>query len=198
MNADFTALYNQVITLTKRPDLVEETIQAIQSATLRAHQLDYFPRDLIEAQLNFASPAYYQELDLYALFPRFRALRYLRKLDSGEVTENQIFTVITPEKVVDSYGLSRTNVCYLAGTKINIKSSTEDSHMLIGYYVTPDITQDNYNSWVATTHPFVIVYGAVLSIFMTIGFQENANMFTRLLAEASQQLINTNVLATGY
>jgi len=39
-------LSTDVIALTKRPDLVAETTLAVKMATLKAHNSDYYPRDL--------------------------------------------------------------------------------------------------------------------------------------------------------
>jgi hypothetical protein len=73
-NAAFTALLADVYDITKRSDLVAETTLAVRAATLKLHQSDFYPKDLSEAKVQFASSAYFQSLAYSSLFPRFRNL----------------------------------------------------------------------------------------------------------------------------
>ena len=79
--ADFTNLVNMVYTETNRLDLVAETKQAVMEATLSAHLLDYFYKDLMISQLSFAALDYIQQIDTTAL-TRFRKMNFLRLTDS--------------------------------------------------------------------------------------------------------------------
>ena len=76
-----TELQAEVYTLTNRPDLTAQTLAAVRSATLKLHQLDYFYKDLFETSLVFSSSEFIQQLEFRSLVPRWRALKYIRKLD---------------------------------------------------------------------------------------------------------------------
>ena len=52
--ATFTELCNDVYTMTKRPDLVAETKLAVKAATLKAHQSDFYPKDIYETGIQFS------------------------------------------------------------------------------------------------------------------------------------------------
>ena len=196
--ADFDTLLSQIYSLTNRPDLVAETTLALQSATLKAHHLDFFPRDLTETALTFSVPDYVQQLAYSSLWPRFRALKYLRKYDTLGQTAGTEFDIITPEKALDSYKVERYDVCYMAGININIKSSTKDQYMLIGLYQNPDITPLGYNSWIADQHPMAIIFAASLMVFLTIGFQEQAAAYGNLVADEYKLLTTSNLGLAGY
>lgn len=193
--ATLAALCSEVYTLTKRPDLVAETELAVRAATLKAHQSDFFARDLAESGIQWSVPDYFQSLDFLNLWPRFRALKFLRKYSGGE--PGAFFKVVTPEQVLDSYGLAKSDICYLAGSSIEIKSSTQDTYMLIGLYLNPDTTSTGYNSWISDSHPFVIVYEAARSLYKMIGFDEQAAQFEKLVAEQYQELKLSNVKLVG-
>ena len=46
--ATYQELYDDVVTITKRPDLAAETALAIRAATLKLHQSDFYFKDLFE------------------------------------------------------------------------------------------------------------------------------------------------------
>ncbi len=175
--ATFASMTSNIMTITKRPDLIAETKLALKQATLRMHHSDFYPRDLHEVGFDWNTPAFVQSLEYQTIFPDFRALKYLRKYNDGAGT---LFTILTPGEILDRYGLNKDDVCYLAGTMIEIRSSTEDPSMLIGYYKHPDVTEANYNSWIADQYEHTIVMEAAAIIFKMIGFDEQAALFNQL------------------
>ena len=46
--------------------------------------------------------------------------------------------------------------------------------MLMGVYVSPDVTSLNYNSWVADNFPYLIIHDAAAKVFQSIGNLEQA------------------------
>lgn len=195
--ATFAELQSDIIALTKRPDLVAETKLAIKAATLKAHQSDYYYKDLYEAGLHFATSSYLQQLEYRSLFPRFRSMKYLRKSDISGM-EGDFFNLLTPAQVLDEYGLSKSDIYYVAGAAIQIKSSNNFQYAFMGMYLNPDITEAGYSSWVALDHPFYIVYEAAVSIFKTIGYDEQASLYSKMAAEQLQLVKTSNILAEGY
>jgi hypothetical protein len=95
--ADFASLVNDVYTLTNATWLENETALAVKSATLKMHRSDFYFKDLFEVALEYSSAAYLQTIDYRTLFPRYRSLKYLRKLDSTGQNPTKFFDIITPE-----------------------------------------------------------------------------------------------------
>ena len=192
-----TELQQEVYTVTNRPDLVAETLLAVRQSTLALHQMDFFYKDLQETGISFTAPAYTQELEYRSLLPRFRALKYLRKSDSlGAVTG--FFTVITPEQVVDSYGVDLVDVCYAAGASIEMKSREQFQYAVLGYYENPDISVASYSSWIAQDHPYAIVYEAAEKVFKMIGKSEEFAAFKFLRDEERLRITVSNTQLAGY
>src|SRR5574343_613336 len=179
---NLTELQQEVITITKRPDLAAETLLAVRQATLKLHQKDFFYKDIHEAGLKFDAPAYRQEFFFRIAFPQYRALKYIRK---AVVNGNfgAFFTVIQPESVVDQYSVDRYDVCYAAGDSIEIRSSTEFQYALAGMYLHPNTTQSGYASWIALEHPYAIVFSAAELVFKMIGKSEEFAAFKLLRDE---------------
>lgn len=189
-------LIQEVYTLTGRPDRVAETLSAIKAATLKMHQLDYFPKDLFESGLAFDTPSYVQNFEYRVTVPRFRALKYLRKLNNG--TPGKFLSVITPEQVLDSYSIQRQDICYVAGQFIQINSSTEQQEYLIGCYVNPDVGTATFDSWVAVDHPFAIIFEAAAGVFKAVGKDEEHAAYRSLVQEQIQTIRATNTVAVGF
>jgi hypothetical protein len=194
--ATLAELQADVITITNRPDLVAETLLAVKKATLKMHQLDFFYKDLKETGIQFDPADYTQQIEYRTLLTRYRALKYLRKATDSS-TPSDFLTVIHPAEVIDKYAVQREDVCYVAGEIIQIKSSTSLEYVLIGYYQHPDISTDNYSSWIALDHPYAIVAEAAASIFKMIGWDEQATFWKEEVKENIAILRSNNIEAEG-
>jgi hypothetical protein len=193
-----TELVNAVYELTNRPDLTTLTSQTVKSSTLKAHQSDYYPKDLFESGVDFGSSAYFQEFQYREVLPRWRATKFFRKYDAVNSSAGDFFTLITPEQVLDSYKITREDVYYLAGDVFQFRSSSEFQYALMGCYLNPDIADATFTSWVALDHPYAIVYDAASIIFKAIGKDEEAAVYRQLVAEQYAMLRNSNILANGW
>lgn len=188
------SMINAVYTETNRPDLVPDTLQAVLEATLTAHTLDNFPRDILESQVVFDNSQYIQSLDS-TVIPYYRQLAYLRKWDPGYNSYQLNPTILPPimniagqpnpvyptqgladfriietdEYLDDYWGGERLNVAYQAGTAIQMKSATAFQYARIGWYALPKLAVDQYDSWVASLYPYVIIYKAAMTIFSNTG-----------------------------
>ena len=193
-------LVTEVYAYTSRPDLVAKTLSAVKAATLKMHHSDYYGRDLIEQEINFASALNYHTYDYTVGFPQFRALKYLRYLDKT-VTPNvkgDFFQIIEPEQIVDGYNVTRENIVYLSGAALIIKALTEFRYGWISYYKHPVITDGGYTSWIAVEHPYAIVYEAARTICKFVGKLDSAASLEKSLNEELALLKITAVQLRGY
>ena len=191
-------LIQEVYTITGRPDRVSETLAAIKSATLKAHQCDFFYKDIFEAGVAFTAASYIQQLDYRSLVPLWRANKYLRKYDNSTGTPGRFLTLIQPELVLDRYTVEKDDIYYYAGAYAQIKSSTAEQYYLYGCYLNPDITVAGYNSWIALDHPYTIVFDAAATVFKAIGKDEEAAAYRTMVPEQIAMLRGSNIVAQGY
>lgn len=192
-----TELITAVYVITKRADLTALTLQQVQAATLKAHQRDYYARDLNESGVQFPTAELIQSFDYKAVFPLWRALKYFRKYDSVFSCAGLELELITPDGVFDSYNKQKTNVMYLAGTTYNIRMNAPQQYFLCGYYANPNITQSGYSSWIATDHPFAIVSEAARQIFKSTGNDEMSAMYDNEVKEQYALIDISNIVANG-
>lgn len=191
-------MISEVYSLTGRPDRVSETLSAIKSATLKAHQSDYFYKDLFESGLTFSSAAFVQDLDYRSLLPLWRAAKYFRKYDIDSGTPGRFLDLIVPENVMDQFKVQKQDVFYVAGAYLHINSSTQEQNYLFGCYLNPDITEAGFNSWIALDHPYAIIFDAAATVFKAIGKDEEAAAYRNLVGEQIMLLRASNIVANGF
>lgn len=184
-------LKSEVYLLTARPDLEDETLQAIRAATLKMHQREFWRRDLKETGVQFETAAYLQSFDLYAFIPKFRSLAYVRKY------LGKLFEIIEPTQLFNIFGNERTDVVYLAGNILQMRSSEPFTYFLLGYYAYPDVTVEGWNSWIAEEFPYTIIYEAAATVTVSIGYNERASSFATKAREEFLVMQRTAIIAEG-
>lgn len=193
--ATFNELISDVYTITNRPDLVNETKLAVKAATLKAHKSDFYPKDIYEVGISWDDPAFIQSLEYRTLIPRWRAFKYLRKYSDNAAST--FFTLLTPEQTLDAYSVSKENICYLAGEMLEIRSSTEDTYMILSCYLNPKLDENDFQSWIALDSPYAIVFEAARQIYKQIGWDEQATQIKQEVAE-QYQILKQEITAGGY
>lgn len=184
----FNELLEEVYIHTNRRDLVAETTSAIKSATLKAHKTDYYSKDIFETGIQFSASDFRQSLDYISLISNFRAFKYLRRVENSTDDTGVFFTIITPDEVLDSYGINKVDIAYVAGRVLEIRSRIEFQFALLGAYVLPIVREADYASWVSEQFPNAIVYEAVRVIFAMIGKMEESRAFLLLAREEYEEL----------
>lgn len=193
-----TDLAADVYTLTNRPDLVNETNVALRAATLKMHQSDFYYKDLVEKPIVFSSAAYNQSFQYKSLFPQWRAVKYLRKVDPVTFLPGTLLQLLTPDEILDGYGYQKQDVFYVAGQDLQINSSTQQANFIIGFYQHPTVVAATYSSWIADEFPFAIIFEACATIFKAIGFDEQEAVYRTLSAEQITLIKMSNIVANGY
>lgn len=194
----YDALLQDVLELTKRPDLMEESQIALRTATLSIHGRASFPRDLVTSLVKLPNPAYQVALDIQALFPRLRGLNAVRVVDVNFApidTDVGKIEVVEPNDIYDpEYGSVKNNIAYVAGTSINIRTAIEAYGYIVSYYQLPLVRREEYNSWIAQMSPDAIIYQAASIVFSTNGNEEKAASYQKMVREMLFPELVTNFL----
>lgn len=195
---NLTELQQEVYEITNRDDLDSQTKAAVKAATLKAHQTDFYSKDIFEGYFQFSNEAYIHSLDYMAIASNYRALKYIRKVEGAEDTPGAFLTVITPEELLDEFNRTRQDVCYVAGSNIEINSSTSFRKFLFACYVNPVVTDAGFSSWIANLHPYAIVHEAARQIFKQTAQDAESNAQKELVAEQYVLLKTNHISDVGY
>ncbi|WP_411706266.1 hypothetical protein [Edaphovirga cremea] len=192
----FDEMVAEVISITKRPDLVDRIRSNIRAATLKAHNSDFYYRDIYEVPVQFTAPFYIQSFIPTEIVPKYRAAKYVRLWNTTDTNVNstdgglgKFLTNIQLENSEDQYGYIKNDVFYLAGQAVQIRSSCPLNKILFGCYIFPTILPEaSYSSWIATDMPYVIIYEAARVTFKSISYTEQANEYSQLVGELYSEL----------
>lgn len=167
-----------VFTLTNRPDLVSETQLALRHATQKMHLIDFWTRDRAERFVAFSELGMNFTIPVQSNFENWRKFAYIRPFDLDTSTpKDRYINEITPDRIFDEFNRSKTDIYYVAGTALNIKSRDEERAFLFGWYKYPNTTVAGYSSWIADIYPAIIVEEAAGRILHIIGMVEEGNKF---------------------
>ncbi len=194
----FDEIAAEVKVITNRPDLVAETASAIKAATLKAHQSDFYSKDIYETGMQFAEYSYRQSLDYISLFANFRAIKYVRIVENEFDIYGIPVEIVKVEELLDSYGHQRTNIAYVAGRVLEIRAEVPFKYILTGCYVFPTTTPTGYRSWVAEQYPWAIIYEAARVVFKMCGLSEEANGMRELVAEQYSAMKKASITDVGF
>lgn len=194
----FDDMVNDIITLTARPDLADETALALRTATNNAHFSDGYPRDLVTQSVQLPNASYQTTLNIPTLFPKFRGLSQLKGLDVNYSVladgETSRIEVVELNDIYDDYNVIKNNIAYVAGESINIRSLTNTYGFLVEWFKAPETKRDNYNSWIAQLYPDVILYWAASLVLDTNGNEEKATKFMKQVQQIHLPYLKNNFL----
>lgn len=194
----YADLETLVIAQTKRPDVPALTSAAIRTATLRAHHVDFFPRDLATGPLSYtpsSTALYYDIADLSTLLPRLRALKSVECIDpaTGAVVETLEYR--DSDDLYDSDGNRRLSVYTLIGDTLRAYPQMATGQFSAFYYRNPNTAGLEYSSWIANTYPDELAMWAAAIVFARTGYAEMAADFQRThIAPFREMLVDSHLL----
>lgn len=199
--ATLPALLADVYSLTNRPDLVAESTVAVKAATLKAHQSDYYQRDIVTGSQVFANPTLLVQTFSITGLPRWRAWSYLQNFDplvspyqgSGAF----VFDIIAPNDLIDQYNVLKQNTAWQAGTNLNIRCAAALATLYYGYYRNQDVTNAGDMGWISDSHPYAIIGEATRRVFKIIGYDEQAAYYEKVVQEEYENIRLSNVTVLG-
>lgn len=171
----FDDLVQGVVTNTNRPELLNETKQAIRRATVKMHNLDFFLADVTEGKLTIAT-SIQPRINLSDLGNHFRKFAAIHPVVDGEI--GKALTKIEPEIYK---GAGRKSGYYTLGGTLVIQNCGVVQGIVFQYYTTPITSDDRYNSWIASSHPFAIIDEASATVLASVGNMEKANFYRGLV-----------------
>lgn len=171
----FDELFQGVVTNTNRPELELETKQAVRRATIKMHNLDFFLADITEGKLAI-TPTMQPRIDIAEFGKHFRKFAAIHPVADGHV--GRALSKIEPDAFNSN---NSTSGYYQLGGTLVIKNCGVVSGIVFQFYTTPLTAVDNYNSWIASSHPFAIIDEASKTVLASVGNMEKANFYSNLV-----------------
>ena len=176
----FAEMQTLVVEQTRRPEIPLVTRAAIKSATLRAHHVDFFPRDLLASPITYTTVSgaeYYDLPSLSAAIPRLRAPKFVTCLDSASFTPVEKLEYRDADDLYDSDGNRRPSVYTLIGDTLRVYPQLATGRLEVYCYRNPITAESTYSSWIADTYADELALWAAGLVFARTGFAEMAAQF---------------------
>lgn len=179
----YDSIYNDVMELTKRPDLESETAIAVRTATSSIHGRAAFPRDVVTELVKIPNVSFITALDIQTLFVGLRGISSVRITDVNYAAlESPEIEIVEMGDIYDPvYRTLRNNIAYLAGTSLIIRCGVGSYGFIVEYFKIPSVKRDTYNSWIAMLAPDVIVHQAASLVFATNGNEEKSQKYASIV-----------------
>jgi hypothetical protein len=179
----YDEILSDIITLTARPDLAEESAIAFRSAVATIHGRFNFPRDLTTVLVKLPNASYQTAIDIQVSLPRLRALSQIRLTDPQDSPVNSpIIDIVEVGDIYDPvYNTIKNNIAFIGGASLNIRNLIPASGYIIDYYLAPFTRREQFNSWIAQLSPEAIIFMAAATVFQTNGNEEKATSYLRMV-----------------
>jgi hypothetical protein len=176
----YADLIAEIKLLSRRGDIDDKIAVALRMTTLRAHRLDYFWRDMVEANVFFGAS---QEvtIDITTSFTRFRQVSYVRCMDPNTQQLGQYLDEADAANLLENEMYYKNNVWYLAGTNLQARFNYAAQAARVGYWQNPDVAAGSYNSWIKDQLPDILVQGSLAYLYNMTGKQEEARALNRMV-----------------
>jgi hypothetical protein len=185
-----------VYEITSHPELELETVNAIRSAVQYYHKLDFMYLDTAEVFPPISADGTQFILDISSVLPSFRAIASIKSLTADGTIIAELEEV-SSARLLDSYGYPRTDVFYIAGTVINIRTAYSFSQLQVNYFTFPNTTKENLSTWLYPDNEQAIIDFAAMKIFSILGQDKRVAAFNNLIAMHTQQILQNYSILTG-
>jgi hypothetical protein len=189
-----------VVAQTRRPDVASTTVAAIRSATLRAHHVDFFPRDLVEHPLFYtpsSTAQFYAFSNVSTLLPQLRSIKLVHCLDSVTSAPVEELDWHEADDLYDNDGNRRQSVYTLIGDTLKIWPQYATGAIAAFYYRNPVVAMATYSSWIADAYPDELAMWAAGIVFARLGYADMAQDFrTNHVVPFKELLIASHLLGT--
>ena len=188
----FAEMESLVTAQTRRPDVSAITKAAIKSATLRAHHVDFFPRDLATYNLTYtplSTSVLYDFPNIQNTLTRLRSLKFVQSIDAVNSTPTEILSYRDADDIYDSDGNRRLSIYTLIGATLRIYPQSATGVATAYYFQNPDTAELTYSSWIADTYPEELAMWAAGIVFARTGFLEAAKEFQDTHVKAFREML---------
>lgn len=177
-----TEMIDLTVEQTRRPEVPDITAAAVRTATLRAHHVDFFPRDLVQGPLPYvpSGAVFYDFPDISNSFLRLRSLKNLQSVDNVTGTPVESLEYRDQDDLYDSDGNRRPHVYTLIGDTLRVYPTAQTGELRAFYYRNPNTAGFQYSSWIADTYPDELAVWAAAIVFARTGFAEMAKQYMDL------------------
>jgi len=186
---------NEMIALTveqtRRPEIPDITAAAVRTATLRAHHVDFFPRDLSLGLLSYvpSGTMFYDFQNVSQSLQRLRSIKHLQSMEVGTGRPTEQLEFREQDDIYDNTGDRRPSIYTLLGDTLRAFPTSQTGELGVFYYQNPNTAAEQYSSWIADNYPDELAVWAAAIVFARTGFAEMAQQFMQMHVDPFRSML---------
>lgn len=192
----------RILEITRRPELTALTTNAARTATLRAHHVDFFPRDKVAHRHTYtpsSSTRFYDLPDASTVLVRNRGIKGLMGIDATTNVPVEQFEYREVDDMYDDYKNLRQHAFNLIGDTLRFYPALATGQLDIYHFQNPALGDaldaSPYNSWIANMYPEQLATWAAAIVLARVGFAQIARtMQEDEIKPFKEQLIASHLL----
>lgn len=192
----------RTLEVTRRPELTALTTNAVRTATLRAHHVDFFPRDKVAHRYTYtpsSSAKYYDVADVSTILVRNRGIKSSTGIDAVTNLPVEQFEYREVDDMYDDYRRLRSSVYNLIGDTFRFYPALATGQLDIFHFQNPALGADTdptpYSSWIATMYPEQMAMWAAAIVMARVGFTSVARQMQEdEIKPFKEQLVASHLL----
>lgn len=176
---------------TRRPEIPDITSAAVRTATLRAHHVDFFPRDMSLGSLSYvpSGTMFYDFPNISQSLSRLRSIKHMQSFEVGTGRPTEQLEFREQDDIYDRDGNRRPSIYTLLGDTLRAFPMSQTGELGVFYYQNPNTTEAQYSSWIADTYPDELAVWAAAIVFARTGFAEMAQQYMQLHVDPFRSML---------
>lgn len=192
----FAEMQAEVIANTKRPELVDLTNSAIKMATLRAHHVDFFPRDYSNQLITYTPPVgnelFVDVANIFTTVTRLRTPNFMQSEDLTTLQATENLEFLSDYKWFwNEYNELRYSVFTFLGSTMRARFASATGRARLYFYQNPDTSSSTYSSWIADEHKEELAKWAAGIVWARAGFLEIAKSMDQTVQDFKSLLVES-------
>lgn len=197
----FAEMYDLVQNIVRRPEAQGVVESAIRTATLRAHHVDFFRRDLkvVDHGYTVINDAHFHDFENISdsLLPRMRAIKNVYSVSPDGHYQVEQLEYRESDDLYDADGMPRRIIYTVIGETLRCYFQLPTGRMHVYYWANPVVQSAGYSSWIADNYPEELAYWAAAIVFARSGFMDMAQVMQRdHINPFKEMLIASHLLGT--
>lgn len=192
----------RTLEISRRPELMALTTNAVRSATLRAHHVDFFPRDKVSHRYTYvpsSSARFYDLPDASTVLVRNRGIKGLLGIDAVTNLPVEQFEYREVDDMYDDYQRLRYHAYSLIGDTLRFYPMQPTGQLDIFHFQNPALGAADdpapYHSWIADMYPEQVATWAAAVVLARAGFAQIARgMHEDEIKPFKEQLVASHLL----
>ena len=186
-------IVQRVFGITGANNLLAETIDSVERATLDVHRSNRFKRDLQYVTVQFEAD---EGIASSRVVSMPLGLRRIMELLIHNPVSAKVESATLLSHLTGYVNSQAPNKAVLLGRTLSVTAPFDFDQFVVGGLFLPDVSDDGYNSWIAEDHEPVITYAAAARVLTDLGDSSSVVNFQLAKSALDHLILDSDLVNT--